>query len=63
MNQQGVEIGSIPFTEPSQVPKVLGLLRQQAMFNTLISSCIRAPSNKLGMYFEYHNIICITLLL
>lgn len=48
MYLQGVEVLSIPFTEPSHVPKILRILRQQALFNTLVSSCIRANTNNAG---------------
>lgn len=40
-NIMGVEAISIPFLHPTSVPKILGLLRQQVLFNVLISSCIR----------------------
>ena len=38
---EGVLVGSIPFTHPVHVPQILVFLRQQALFNTLISSCVR----------------------
>lgn len=38
---EGVLVGSIPFTHPAHVPQILVFLRQQALFNTLISSCVR----------------------
>ncbi|XP_055692700.1 mediator of RNA polymerase II transcription subunit 1 [Lutzomyia longipalpis] len=41
---RGVVVTSVPFTEPAHVPQILKLLRQQALFNTLVSSCIRANS-------------------
>ncbi|GAB0086932.1 Mediator of RNA polymerase II transcription subunit 1 [Sergentomyia squamirostris] len=41
---QGLVITSVPFTEPNHVPEILKLLRQQTLFNTLISSCIRSSS-------------------
>ncbi|XP_044734754.1 mediator of RNA polymerase II transcription subunit 1 [Chrysoperla carnea] len=44
-NLQGVVINSIPFTHPAHVPQILSLLRQQALFNTVLSSCIR-PNSK-----------------
>lgn len=37
----GTLVQSIAFTEPSHVEVILGALRQQALFNTLIGSCIR----------------------
>ncbi|XP_032453242.1 mediator of RNA polymerase II transcription subunit 1 isoform X1 [Nasonia vitripennis] len=40
-NMEGVLVGSIPFTHPAHVPQILNVLRQQALFNTLISSCVR----------------------
>lgn len=40
-NLDAITISSVPFTEPSQVPLILNLLRLQAAFNSLISSCIR----------------------
>lgn len=45
-NQQlcGEVIKSVPFTEPIHVPQIIQLLRQQALFNTLISSCVRLNS-------------------
>ncbi|CAD7081015.1 unnamed protein product [Hermetia illucens] len=44
---KGSAISSIPYTEPSQVPKVLTMLRQQALFYTLLASCVREDS-KMG---------------
>ncbi|XP_059608621.1 mediator of RNA polymerase II transcription subunit 1 [Phlebotomus argentipes] len=41
---KGIVVASVPFTEPMHVPKIIKLLRQQALFNTFISSCIRANS-------------------
>lgn len=40
-NIEGILVGSIPFTHPAHVPQILVFLRQQALFNTLISSCVR----------------------
>ncbi|KAL5278647.1 MED1 family protein [Megaselia abdita] len=37
-------VSSIPFTEPLQVPNIISLLRKQALFQTLISSCVRPQS-------------------
>lgn len=37
----GSLIKSIQFTEPSHVTKIINLLRQQALFNALIGSCVR----------------------
>lgn len=45
---QGVVIKSIPFTEPSHVPQILRFLRQQSLFNALITSCIRTSNYKSG---------------
>ena len=38
---EGVLVCSIPFTHPAHVPQILVYLRQQALFNTLIASCVR----------------------
>ncbi|RWS30138.1 mediator of RNA polymerase II transcription subunit 1-like protein [Leptotrombidium deliense] len=38
---EGVMINSIPFTHPTHVPQILVFLRQQVLFNVIISSCIR----------------------
>lgn len=38
-------ISKIPFTEPLQVPKIISLLRQQSVFQTLISSCVCSTDN------------------
>ncbi|XP_055907932.1 mediator of RNA polymerase II transcription subunit 1-like isoform X2 [Eupeodes corollae] len=40
-------VSSVPFTEPSQVPKILAVLKKHALFYTLLSSCVR-PQTKLG---------------
>lgn len=38
---KGVLVCSIPFTHPGHVPQILVYLRQQALFNCLIASCVR----------------------
>lgn len=38
---------NIPFTHPTHVPQILSLLRQQALFNSLVESCVR-PASKQG---------------
>ncbi|XP_046992764.1 mediator of RNA polymerase II transcription subunit 1-like [Schistocerca americana] len=40
---EGIIVSSIPFTHPGHVPQILGFLRQQALFNVLVSSCVRRP--------------------
>lgn len=40
----GINIKSIQFTEPSQAIKIVKLLREQALFNALIASCVRQNS-------------------
>lgn len=37
----GTTVRSIQFSEPSHVTRILKLLRQQAIFNALIASCVR----------------------
>ena len=39
-----VLVSNIPFTHPGHVPQILVYLRQQALFNSVISSCIRPVS-------------------
>lgn len=46
----GVVVSSIPFTHPSHVPQILAILRQQAIFNSLVNSIIR-PHSKQGTVF------------
>lgn len=40
----GTVVKSIQFTEPSHVTRIIKLLRQQALFNALIASCVRKQS-------------------
>ncbi|EFA08558.1 mediator of RNA polymerase II transcription subunit 1 [Tribolium castaneum] len=44
-NMDGVLVSSIPFTHPAHVSQILVILRQQALFNTIIGSCVR-PNSK-----------------
>lgn len=44
----GVVVSSIPFTHPSHVPQILTLLKQQAVFNSLVASAVRV-TDKQGM--------------
>eukprot|EP00090_Calanus_glacialis_P040316 TRINITY_DN7026_c0_g1_i1.p1 TRINITY_DN7026_c0_g1~~TRINITY_DN7026_c0_g1_i1.p1 ORF type:complete len:1050 (-),score=275.98 TRINITY_DN7026_c0_g1_i1:749-3898(-) len=37
----GQTVEYIPFRHPNQVPAIVDILRRQALFNTLISSCVR----------------------
>lgn len=41
----GLNVKSIQFTEPLHVTQIIKLLRQQAIFNALISSCVRKQNN------------------
>ena len=43
-----VTVHKIPFTNPTQVPKILVLLRQQVLFNTVLTSCVRNHGEKKG---------------
>ncbi|XP_077870288.1 uncharacterized protein LOC100374848 [Saccoglossus kowalevskii] len=45
---KGIIVSKIAFTHPAHVPQILMYLRQQAVYNTLISSCVRNNS-KQGM--------------
>ncbi|CAH1971867.1 unnamed protein product [Acanthoscelides obtectus] len=44
-NMDGVLVTSIPFTHPAHVANILSILREQALFNIIISSCVR-PNSK-----------------
>ncbi|KRT79682.1 hypothetical protein AMK59_7184, partial [Oryctes borbonicus] len=44
-NMDGILVHSIPFTHPSHVAQIFVILRQQALFNTIIASCVR-PNSK-----------------
>lgn len=39
-------VTSVPFTHPSHVPPLLAALRQQALFNTLLASCVRTQAKQ-----------------
>ncbi|XP_062135383.1 mediator of RNA polymerase II transcription subunit 1 isoform X1 [Drosophila sulfurigaster albostrigata] len=38
---QGTMLCSLQFTEPAQVPKIIAFLKKQALFYTLLASCVR----------------------
>ncbi|KAH8368488.1 hypothetical protein KR084_012303, partial [Drosophila pseudotakahashii] len=38
---QGTLVSSLPFTEPAQVPRIVSFLKKQALFYTLLASCVR----------------------
>ncbi|XP_017042332.1 LOW QUALITY PROTEIN: mediator of RNA polymerase II transcription subunit 1 [Drosophila ficusphila] len=38
---QGTLVSSLPFTEPAQVPRIMAFLKKQALFYTLLASCVR----------------------
>lgn len=48
-SMNGVVAKSIPFTDTAHVSRIVQLLRQQALFNTLISSCVR-HNNRSGEF-------------
>lgn len=43
---QAYIVQTIPFSHPAHVSKILPLLRQQALFNSFIASCIRPKTAK-----------------
>ncbi|XP_011188865.2 mediator of RNA polymerase II transcription subunit 1 isoform X2 [Zeugodacus cucurbitae] len=53
---QATLVSSIPFTEPMQVPKILDFLKRQALFYTLLASCVRTQS-KMGNDMESTTIL------
>ncbi|XP_034832111.1 mediator of RNA polymerase II transcription subunit 1 [Maniola hyperantus] len=42
----GCVVTSVPFTHPSHVPPLLAALRQQALFNALVASCVRLQTKQ-----------------
>lgn len=48
---EGCIVSSVPFTHPSHVAALLACLRQQALFNTLLASCVRLQT-KLAVELE-----------
>nr|XP_032517270.1 mediator of RNA polymerase II transcription subunit 1 [Danaus plexippus plexippus] len=42
----GCMVTSVPFTHPSHVPPLLSVLRQQALFNALLASCVRLQTKQ-----------------
>ncbi|KAH3718115.1 hypothetical protein DPMN_060914 [Dreissena polymorpha] len=55
LSGEGCLVRKIPFTHPMMVPSVLNLLRQQLVFNSVLSSIIRPLSRK-GWHSQ--SIIC-----
>ncbi|XP_055383507.1 mediator of RNA polymerase II transcription subunit 1 [Condylostylus longicornis] len=45
----GSVITNVPYTEPSQVPKILTALKHQALFFSLLSSCIRTGDKQCNL--------------
>ncbi|KAK7110823.1 mediator of RNA polymerase II transcription subunit 1-like isoform X2 [Littorina saxatilis] len=46
LNEPGVILSRIPFSHPTHVPKILSLLRQQLLFNSILTSCVRPSAKK-----------------
>ncbi|XP_043245650.1 mediator of RNA polymerase II transcription subunit 1-like [Amphibalanus amphitrite] len=42
----GAVVDAVPFTHPAHVPPLLTVLRAQALFNTLVASCVRTQTPK-----------------
>ncbi|ERL89217.1 mediator of RNA polymerase II transcription subunit 1 isoform X2 [Dendroctonus ponderosae] len=45
-NMNGIFVSSIPFSHPAHVSKILMILREQALFNNIIESCVRPNSRQ-----------------
>ncbi|XP_030751629.1 mediator of RNA polymerase II transcription subunit 1 isoform X2 [Sitophilus oryzae] len=45
-NMNGIFVSNILFTHPAQVASILTVLREQALFNTVIGSCVRPNSRQ-----------------
>lgn len=53
----GVYVTKIPFTHPTSIPSILKVLRQQALFNFVLGSCIRRnKSTSAGQNVTSNNI-------
>ena len=50
----GCVVSSVPFTHSSHVPPLLAALRQQALFNELVASCVRLQSKQV---MELENVL------
>ena len=46
LDEPGVMLSRIPFSHPVHVPKILSLLRQQLLFNSVLASCVRPGAKK-----------------
>ncbi|GLV34478.1 Mediator complex subunit 1 [Carabus blaptoides fortunei] len=45
-SMDGILVNNIPFSHPCHVPQILVYLRQQALFNSVVASCIRPYSKQ-----------------
>ncbi|XP_060521486.1 mediator of RNA polymerase II transcription subunit 1 [Cylas formicarius] len=45
-NMVGTVVASVPFTHPADVARILAILREQALFNTVVGSCVRPHSRQ-----------------
>ncbi|XP_050418886.1 mediator of RNA polymerase II transcription subunit 1 isoform X1 [Patella vulgata] len=54
LDQPGIMVSTIPFIHPTNVPNILNHLRQQLLFNTVVSNMIR-PHSKPELS---HSIVC-----
>uniref|UniRef100_A0A3Q3B5T9 Mediator of RNA polymerase II transcription subunit 1 n=1 Tax=Kryptolebias marmoratus TaxID=37003 RepID=A0A3Q3B5T9_KRYMA len=50
--QRATVVDGVPFTQPAHVPALLELLRHQCAINTLLRSCVCAPSLICEWHFE-----------
>ncbi|KAK2159431.1 hypothetical protein LSH36_153g01015 [Paralvinella palmiformis] len=48
IDPEGAIVTEIPFTHPTHVATILNYLRQQVLFNTIVSSCVRNASPYCG---------------
>lgn len=47
----GAMVSKLPFTHPKDVPDMIDILRHQAAYNTLVSSCISGTTKYEGNSF------------
>lgn len=61
LDQTAKMVSRIPFTHPTNVANILNLLRQQLLFNTVISSCIRPYAKQDLMSSVVFELVCTSL--
>ncbi|XP_061186032.1 mediator of RNA polymerase II transcription subunit 1-like [Saccostrea echinata] len=61
LDQTARMVSRIPFTHPTNVANILNLLRQQLLFNTVVSSCIRPYAKQDLLSSVVFQLVCTSL--